>query len=1190
MPLAKTAADRAAHASGRSLKRKHSKKSLKIRARFALFKMVNHKVFSSAIVGLILVNTVVLAMDQHPMDAELNDTLEDINLVLTLAFTVEMVLKLLALGAREYVRDMFNTFDAIIVIISLTEIVLAAAAASGDTSGQESGGGISALRTFRLFRVFKLAKNWVSLRMLLNTILATVKDVANFVLLLSLFMYIAALLGQQFFANRFRFDEDFRPVSLGDPGFDEATVPRANFDTLTWSVVTIFQMLSAENWPLLMYDAWKAVGIGSTVYFVVTVALGNFIVLNLFLAILLGNFEGMEEKTAVERVKIAERARQRRLEQAAMFSSTRNLMEAPLPSAESAPKSFSGSFRSGGVVAFASQLRRQVESVMNGSVTKPATAVAPAPTEGALATASDDGISRSQSMRRPMLGRSLCLLSVRNPVRVACWHIVHHRHFDNVVLFLIAVSSILLAIDSPLNDPTNTLGQTISLADKIITILFLLESLLKIVTFGLIVGRGAYMRSGWNVLDFSLVIISLLSWAASSSGSGGSLKSLRSLRSLRALRPLRVISRNPGMKLVVNALFRAIPSIVNVMFVCMLFFLIFGIVGVNYFKGTFMACQGVVFEDFTPEQLQLLHNPLPFAELSSDQRQWGPSHGYVGANSRVVCQWMGATWEEVIPQHFDNIGAAAGTLYEMTTKEGWMNVLYAGVDATGIDSQPIKDYNPGWTVFFCLFIVVGAFFTMNLFVGVVIDNFNRMKDEMGESVLLTPNQKEWVKMQEAMQHLRPRQKYREPRSRVRGFLFRVTQHEAFEGTIVTCILLNTVSMSLEHFGQAHQFGQFLEGLNDVFALVFTLEAVFKLIALKLAYFNDSWNRFDFAIVVGTDVGILISWLGIANVGGVATVVRTFRAGRVVRLIHSAKSLRTLFNTLIVTLPSLGNIGSLLFLLYFIYAVMGVQVFAHVQFGDYLNVHANFRSLGTAIMLLLRASTGEGWNSVMYELAASPDGCTTEPLWSDEVPRGCGSEVAFPFFISFTLLVAFVMLNVFIAVILEGFSDMSEAEESILSKDQLAVFSRLWTSFDPDATLFITEDQLAVFMTLLPAPMGFAHDLSIKEQNEAIAHMNLPAYSGNRVHFADVAKGVARLVFEELLRERGEELQEIPESHGIVKKWKKLKEKGGVEETKFSVRHMFAAQTIAETVAVYRFRKRQLERKQAISILRPQPRR
>ena len=117
---------------------------------------------------------------------------------------------------------------------------------SGSDEAGESA--LSALRTFRLFRVFKLARSWSDLRIILETIVKTMKDISNFAVLLVLFMYIFSLVGMQFFANRFRFDEDGIVVPLDDPLHASSDQPRAHFDTLGWSIITIFQLLSGENW------------------------------------------------------------------------------------------------------------------------------------------------------------------------------------------------------------------------------------------------------------------------------------------------------------------------------------------------------------------------------------------------------------------------------------------------------------------------------------------------------------------------------------------------------------------------------------------------------------------------------------------------------------------------------------------------------------------------------------------------------------------------------------------------------------------------------------------------------------------------------------------------------------------------------------------------------------------------------
>ncbi|CAM9453078.1 unnamed protein product, partial [Discosporangium mesarthrocarpum] len=264
--------------------------------RLMLRRTVDHSRFQNLITILIIFNTVVLSLDHHPMDDGFGSYLETFNFAFSLCFMLEMALKLIALGAREYAQDNFNLFDACIVLVGLVELIISPPAILTNDAGTASGGGISALRSFRLFRVFKLAREWESMRDLLNTLGKTVLDVGNFGMLLLLFMYIYALVGLQFFANRFHFDDEGRAVGIGEEGYYVATIPRSNFDSLQNAFTTIFQILSGENWNTVMYDGWRATTWVSVFYFITLVIMGMMIIMNLFLAILLSNFTNKEEE------------------------------------------------------------------------------------------------------------------------------------------------------------------------------------------------------------------------------------------------------------------------------------------------------------------------------------------------------------------------------------------------------------------------------------------------------------------------------------------------------------------------------------------------------------------------------------------------------------------------------------------------------------------------------------------------------------------------------------------------------------------------------------------------------------------------------------------------------------------------------------------------------------------------------
>jgi len=242
------------------------------------FHIVNSPIFNAFIILIILLNTIVLAMDKYPdFEGMIKDVFSYANIVFTIIFTFEVVLKLVGLGVAGYSADKFNLFDAFIVVVSILEMFLA-----HDGGG---GGAFSALRAFRLFRIFKIFRAG-DLRTLLDSITFTVLTIKDYTILLCLFIYVFALLGMSFFAGKCKFNDETGEIDL-----ENGTAPRASFDKIQWAALTVFEIMIGENWNGVMYDHMRTAGDASCLYFITLVIFGNIIMLNLFLAILLGNFD-----------------------------------------------------------------------------------------------------------------------------------------------------------------------------------------------------------------------------------------------------------------------------------------------------------------------------------------------------------------------------------------------------------------------------------------------------------------------------------------------------------------------------------------------------------------------------------------------------------------------------------------------------------------------------------------------------------------------------------------------------------------------------------------------------------------------------------------------------------------------------------------------------------------------------------
>lgn len=931
--------------------------------------------------------------------------------------------------------------------------------------------------------------------------------------------------------------------------------------------MTVFQVITGENWNNVMYDAIRANGFSASIYFISLVILGNFILMNLFLALLLDNFAGKGGRDTEERQRdlqnLAKRLGPSKVapEHIDLTHENRSGTESP----EGQPAT-NGNTSHGQHVARHSlvpvddmampidleklkpleknhtvEIKKRVDrfhmkklsasiqaldepknlpssdvddprdlfdeivefekKVRDGTVEPKAVMQMKKNKEGQSSDTFEDRWSwLLASSELPPTNTSLYFFTEKHPWRRVAFAIINHPIFDNIVLLLIAVSSVALAVDNPLSDPSSSSAKSLKTLEKICTGIFTIEMLFKVFSLGLFMHKEAYLRNNWNVLDGIIVVTSWVTLIAESSTQVANFKFLRPLRGLRAFRPLRMISRRPGLKLVVNALFESVPAVMNVMFVCVLFYLIFSIIAVNNLKGTFYECTGKVFDQLSQPQLKFLTIPSPWKELSNEQKNWFENttcHGFTTfepypdasdltrITSRYVCECWGASWEPPIPWNFNNIGWAMLTFFELSTTEGWVTVMTQAIDATDIDMQPIRDNQMKWAYFFVVFNLVGSFFVVNLFVGVIIDNFNRMKAALGGDFMLTPEQKKWIEAQKAALRIGPVRAVKVPKNKYRKWIHTIVRASGFEWFSMICIIINTLLMAAQYFGEATLQLRVVNWINEIFAGVFTMEALMKGVAYGSNYFEDAWNRFDFFVVGGTLLSVIVEAVTGTSVRSMAMLIRVFRVTRIMRLIKASKSIQQILTTLYVALPGLSNVASILFLMLFIYATMGVQLFAKVAHGDNVDDHANFQGFWTAILLLLRSATGEAWDALMHDYATKTPGCVSDPSFNASmcgfhnfdgcIPlNGCGNPIAYIYFCTFTLLVTYVMLNLTIAIILEGFSSSQIDEEPIFEPALLLEFRTKWSWIDPKAVGYIRVQALCILANILGPPLGIAN--------------------------------------------------------------------------------------------------------------------
>lgn len=605
-----------------------------------------------------------------------------------------------------------------------------------------------------------------------------------------------------------------------------------------------------------------------------------------------------------------------------------------------------------------------------------------------------------------MKHRSLFMFSPNNSFRRVVFMTVFDKKFEYLILLIILVSSIALAIDDPSVSPDSQLGQSLSALDVSINVIFFVEAAAKVVAMGLFAHPGAYLRHGWNVLDGFIVLASILFILVQDTR----LSIVRSFRMMRALRPLRMIKRLRGMQLVVATLVQTMPQIMNIILFGVFQFVVFGILGVQLFGGRFWRCTD-------PSVGHLIECKGTFESM---------------AGVATERKWVNSVF------NFDNIFQAMLSLFVVVTMDKWFDLAHRGMDVTEVNYQPVKDSNPLNALFFIAFIIIAGFFWVNLLIGAIIDNYRRISAASGDMVFTTAGQKRWaeaLKMKLKQNQEKAEMVRVEPKFFIRKYIFRLVHHRYFEIFIMFCIFVNIFIMLLQHDEQPDSLTNVSNTLGSLFTGIFIVELLLKVTALlPKGYWKDPWNRFDFFIVLGS-----IPEIFGADMGPGATVFRTFRMGRMFKMLRNAKGLRALFVTMIKSAGALANVGSLLFLLMFIFAVLGMNLFGKLPHGEAINDRNNFQNFGNSMSLLFRIFSGDAWSQIMVDTL---DCDLVEGFAGGDHATGCAFAIAPPlYFVSFIMIASFMLLNLFVAVILDHFVDSAQAEGLLSTASFFDAFQR-----------------------------------------------------------------------------------------------------------------------------------------------------
>jgi len=1086
----------------------------------------------------IVANTITMSLSHPSMGAGLRDYIFYSNYVFTSIFACEVLAKLIAYGLKDYFlyvkqpKDSifrstraWNVFDLTVVFVSVLEIILD----STDSNGGFSG--LSVIRVVRLLRILKFMSSRPGMQRLLNAIGNGLTASLPLVTISGIVVYAFAAIGLQLFRedyiNALRnetgvYDSE-NNVTLKNPSDD---FPRWHFIDFQHSFLMIFRILCGE-WIEPLWETMNYSGKGAIIFYLLVVLIGNFVVFNLFIAVLLGAFEeeaNNERQAKADKELEKKLHRRRSLRQSVSTMTpmirTDSLFETGAPP----PRPSSHNDRSGSKVAPLAAPPHNNRDIGRDSDDVSVTILGPTPplyphaagtpilTAPPAATPTNANQNKNQLAVEEMPGKMpsvqsqgsvtsgesktsafsvassdtsyatldqharhkkskqsgvqatplvpgtepLCLSVVRKYI----FRTVTGTTFSLLIFICIIISSITLCFEDVHLEDDEDLQRTLLTMDIIFAIIFGVEFLLKLTAFG---WKG-YFFDGWNVLDFCLVVVSIVSLAASG------YSAIKAFRVLRALRPLRAVKKWESMRAVVNAMFAAIPSLFNVLVVLTLSWLSFSIVGVQLFGGQFYKC--VDRADLETLDAAIVPDKAECCRIingSSLCDESNPNGLYYWRNSHV---------------NFDNTLNGFMALFLVGTYEGFEGVMMDAVDSVGIDKQPIFENRFYAFYFFVLFILLGAFFALNLVVTAVIDAFQAQKaiadkKKKTEGVPFSDKQERLMLVTMAILQKRPTKMVNPPTDGLQALAYRTAESSWFQWGIMILIILNTITYTIKWYGMDESTSQAVYYLNVTFTVLYLLEAIIKLYGLRVHYFADNWNIFDFVIVIISLINLCID-IGTGSNGessnGVTAVFAVFRILRCLKLLRFIPKVDLIIATFSKSLTALVNVALLLFMVMFIFAIVGMSQFKYLKENGVINQLFNFSTFGRAMLLLFQLCTAAGWSDVVDACSLQPPDCDTS--WGGHSNGNCGNPaVSQVYFGLYIILMSLILVSAYIAILLEHLQDEENISNAAnIPQRHYDQYYKIWQKYDPDADQYIDEEDLVPFLSEIKPPLGFEEDV------------------------------------------------------------------------------------------------------------------
>ncbi|KAI9498171.1 Ion transport protein-domain-containing protein [Zychaea mexicana] len=627
--------------------------------------------------------------------------------------------------------------------------------------------------------------------------------------------------------------------------------------------------------------------------------------------------------------------------------------------------------------------------------------------------------------------------------------------FFSIICCSVLTTVVLTIYNSPVyqlehrNDPDHL--RIFDYLDYTFTFIFTVEFIIKVIADGFFMTPNAYLLNGWNILDMFVLVSLYMSNFGDFSSSSGVERAFRAFKALRALRLINLLK--PAREMFTVILVKGLPHIFDAMCLCLFLIIPFALYGQNLFQGLFYFCSDDS-DDITIKSMCVYEGMQGTQEPMSDDTE----------------VFRPRIWDNPYVYSFDSFWKGLLVLVEIASGEGWVDVLEVSMSIVGKDQVPQQDASQLTGIFFMVYNLVGSVLVISLFLGVVLENFSRRNG----TAYLTVEQRRWLDLKKLLGRMRPAKRPKEiPTSPLRKWCFDlvIKKRGRFYKFMTVVITLNILFLCTE-FDRDDEIPGWTTARTYVFfgfICIYWLEIIIKLLALGWKSFRRNlWNLYDLIVVSGSTITTIFQ-MG-TNIQQISVEAqKLFMTALCFKLVQRSDSLNQLF-TIIAQVASAYQILNV-FLVWFVimttYSIMFMEIFGLTKYGSQAtSEHVNFRSYANTMIMLVRFSTGEAWNTVMHDFTIEAPECVAA---EDYLDSDCGSvSWAYFLFLSYNIISMYIFTAIFVAVVADNFSYVYQIASnfSLVNRDEMRKYPfyfellfqkwerKAWADFDVDRSGYL----------------------------------------------------------------------------------------------------------------------------------------